>query len=83
MYSYDFRNRPFQELPVGAPSISLQMATQNLVPGKAVATGKRIIILNKLFMRYIPEILSTSEVGTKLYGFDIEFSHVSNSNVLP
>lgn len=65
----------FSKIPVGAPSISLQVAT-DLATTTRIASSKRAKVLEKLYARYIPEVLYTSEIGEKLADHNVEFSKV-------
>lgn len=60
---------------VGTPNISLQSAVETVTP-QHIPDSKRIKVLNKLFMRYIPEILMTSDVAPELWNYNVVISRV-------
>lgn len=45
--------------------------------------SKRIHVLNKLFMRYVTDLMSSSEFGEKMYGHRIEINRVSGARKTP
>lgn len=54
------------------------MLTKGNNEGRSSRSGRRTLVLNKLFMRYITDILSTGEYSEEFLNYKIEINRVSN-----
>lgn len=73
-----FRNRR-KPVDSAGPSATFNKAGVTAAPN-TTHKNRRVTILNKVFMKYITDLMATGEVASKLIGKGIEISHV---NVAP